>query len=136
MGDERWSRGTPSFPGWPPLTAALTQPQFNTTVCTVTGVLDADTAPDLGAALGRACRDANAHLVIDLSAVTSMTAEGLYTLLVARHRHRISDGGHLAVVIDLYSSAISELHLVSLKASFDVHRTLNEALRACGYADA
>ena len=135
MDDDRWTRETQSFLGWPPLTAALTQPQPNTTVGTVTGAIDVDTAPILGAALTRARGDCNAHLVIDLSAVTSMAAEGLYTLLVARHRHRISDGGHLAVVIDPWSRAISELHTVSLRASFDLHRTLTEALRSCAYVD-
>jgi hypothetical protein len=63
-----------------------------------------------------------------------MTAEGLYTLLVARHRHRISEGGYLAVVIHPHSSAIPELLTVSLKAAFDSHRTLPAALRACEYA--
>jgi hypothetical protein len=65
-----------------------------------------------------------------------MAAEGLYTLLVARHRHRTSNGGHLAVVVDPWSPAIPELHTVSLRVSFDLHRTLTEALRACAHADA
>ena len=135
MGDEHWTRGTQSFPGWPPLTAALTQPQPSTTVCTVTGSIDARTAPILGDALARARSDGNAHLVIDLSAVTSMDSEGLYTLLVARHRHIVSRGGHLAVVIDPNSPAIVELHTVSLRASFDLHHTLIDALDACADAD-
>ena len=131
MGDEGWARERRSFPGWPQLTAALAQPQPNTTVCTVTGVVDMDTVPILSAALAQAHRDGNLHLVIDLSAVTSMTAEGLYTLLVARHRHQMGDVGHLAVVVDPRSSAISELHAVSLRASFDLHHTIIEALQAC-----
>lgn len=135
VGDERWAHGTQSFPGWPPLTAALTQPQPFTTVCTVTGTVNVDTAPVLRDALARARGDGNAHLVIDLSAVTSMDSEGLYTLLVARHRHKVSHGGHLAVVIDPNSPAIVELHTVSLKASFDLHHTLIDALRACADAD-
>jgi hypothetical protein len=64
-----------------------------------------------------------------------MDSEGLYTLLVARHRHKVSHGGHLAVVIDPNSPAIVELHTVSLKASFDLHHTLIDALRACADAD-
>lgn len=134
MGDERWARATRWFPGRSPLTAALTQPQLNTTVCTVIGAIDLDTAPVLATALAHALRDSNAHLIIDLSAVTSMTAEGLYTLLVARHRHGMSDGGYLAVVMDPYSSAIPELLAVSLSASFDSHRTLTAALRVCEHA--
>ncbi len=131
MGNERWTCEDQPFSGWPPLTAALTQPQPNTTVCTVTGTIDETTAPILSDALAQARSDGNSHLVIDLSAVTSMDSEGLYTLLVARHRHRTGRGGHLAVVIDPCSPAIAELHAVSLKASFDQHRTLTEALHAC-----
>jgi anti-anti-sigma factor len=96
----------------------------------VTGVINADTAPSLNDALVRA-QGGDAHLVIDLSAVTSMDSDGLYILLVARHRHRTGGGGHLAVVIDSDSPAIPELCIVSLKASFDLHHTVAEALHAC-----
>lgn len=130
VGDERWARATQWFPASPPFTAALTQPQPDITVCTVVGGIDVDTASVLDAALTRALRDDNGNLVIDLSAVTSMTAEGLYTLLVARHRHGMSAGGYLAVVMDPYSPTIPELLAVSLTASFDSHRTLPAALRA------
>jgi anti-anti-sigma factor len=105
-------------------------------VCTVAGNIDEDTAPVLSDALDRARGDANAHLVIDLSAVISMDSDGLYTLLVARHRHRTSGGGHLAVVIDSGSPTIPELHIVSLNASFELHATLTEALHACVRWDA
>ncbi|MGH3696897.1 MAG: STAS domain-containing protein [Pseudonocardiaceae bacterium] len=131
VGNERCACETRPLPGWPPLTAALTQPQSNTTVCTVTGTIDVDLAPILSDALAQARGDGNAHLVIDLSAVTSMDSEGLYTLLVARHWHRTGHGGHLAVVVDPGSTAIVELLAVSLKAAFDLHHTLTGALHAC-----
>ncbi|HZA15817.1 MAG TPA: STAS domain-containing protein [Pseudonocardiaceae bacterium] len=132
MSDEPWCAGEqrPYPAGVSIITVALTHLQPRTTVCTVTGVINADTAPPLNDALVRA-QSAGAHLVIDLSAVTSMDSDGLYVLLVARHRHRTGGGGHLAVVIDPDSPAIPELCIVSLKASFDLHHTVAEAFRAC-----
>jgi len=87
-------------------------------------------------ALVEAQRDDNVHLVIDLSTVTSMNSAGPYTLLEARVKHNISGGGHLAVVADPASRAIPELQIVALKASFDFHSSLVEALRACARAGA
>src|SRR5918997_997367 len=78
----------------------------------------------------------NAHLVIDLSTVTSLDSAGLYALLEARHKHSISGGGHLAVVVDWNSQAIPELHIVALQATFDLHHNLTEALHACTSAGA
>jgi anti-anti-sigma factor len=104
----------------------------------VTGTINRDTMPVLRDALAEAQRNANAHLVIDLSAVTSMDSAGLYTLLAglytfleARHKHTLGGGGHLTVVIDSNSRAIPELYVVGLKASFDVHHDLTGALHAC-----
>ena len=132
VSDEPWCAGEqrPYPAGLPIITVALTQPQPRTTVCTVTGVINADTASPLNDALARA-QNAGAHLVIDLSAATFLDSDGLYILLVARHRHRTGGGGHLAVVIDPDSPAIPELCIVSLKASFDLHHTVAEAIHAC-----
>ena len=45
-----------------------------------------------------------------------MDSTGLYVLFEALHKHTISDGGHLAAVIDTNSRrAIPELHLVALE---------------------
>jgi hypothetical protein len=60
-----------------------------------------------------------------------MDSAGLYMLFVARHLHRTGGGGHLAVVINPNFPAIPELYIVSLKASFDLHHTVAEALHAC-----
>ncbi len=133
MSDKLWYISEPplSAAGKPPITTALTQPQPSTTVCTVTGMINADTVPHLNNALAEALSGDKAHLVIDLSAVTAMDSDGLYILLVARHQHRTGGGGHLAVVINPNSPAISDLYIVSLKASFDLHHTVAEALHAC-----
>jgi hypothetical protein len=86
-------------------------------------------------ALTEARQDDNVHLVIDLSAVTSMDSAGPYTLLEARFKHHIGGGGHLAVIADPDSHAIPELQIVALKASFDFHASLADALHACASAD-
>ena len=79
----------------------LSQSQPDTTVCTVTGKISGDTTPVLRDALAAARRDDNAHLVIDLSAVTSMDATGLYALFEALGKHNIGGGGHLASLLTL-----------------------------------
>lgn len=118
--------------GAPTITASLSRPQLDTTVCTVTGTINWDTMPLVRDVLVEAQRDDNVHLVIDLSTVTSMDSAGPYTLLEARFKHSIGGGGHLAVVADPNSQAIPELHIVALKAAFDFHSSLTEALHACG----
>ncbi|HEY3896775.1 MAG TPA: STAS domain-containing protein [Pseudonocardiaceae bacterium] len=115
-------------------TASLTAPQPNTTVCTVTGLIDADTKAILRDALAKACGDDNAHLVINLSPVTSMDSTGLYALLEARHKHDIGGGGHLAIVIDTNSEAIPELYIIGLQAAFEVHDDRAAALHVCAIA--
>lgn len=57
--------------GAPTITAALSRPQPDITVCTVTGTVNPDTTPILRKALAEGRQDDNAHLVIDLSTVTS-----------------------------------------------------------------
>ncbi len=132
MSGEEGSRETPPLqPGGQAITAALSRPQPDTTVCTVTGKLSGDTTPVLRDALTEARRDDNAHLVIDLSAVTSMDPTGLYALFEALHKHNIGAAGHLAVVVDSTSQAIHELHIVSLEAAFDLHHDVAGALHAC-----
>jgi anti-sigma B factor antagonist len=129
-----WSGKTPGCPaGASTLTAALSQPQPNTTVCTVTGKIIRDTTTLLRDVLTNARRDDNAHLVIDLSAVTSMDATGLYVLFGALNDHNLG-GGHLAVVVDPHSQALHELHIFALQAAFDLHHECARALHACANA--
>jgi anti-anti-sigma regulatory factor len=100
----------------------------------VTGAVNPDTTPILRIALAEGRRDDNAHLVIDLSTVTSLDSVGPYTLLEARHKHHINGGGHLAVVVDANSQVIQALHIVALQATFDLHHKLTEAVHACASA--
>jgi anti-anti-sigma factor len=123
----------PCAAGASTITAALSQPQPDTTVCTVIGKISGDVTPVLRAALTDARRDDNAHLVIDLSAVTSMDAIGLYVFFEALNEHNLG-GGHLAVVVDPHSQAIHELHIFALQAAFDLHHELARSLHACANA--
>ncbi len=135
MIDMEWSEQTSlCSSGRSATTVALSWPQHDTTVCTVTGTVDWNTTPLVRNALTEARQDDNIHLVIDLSAVTSMDAAGPYTLLEARFKHTSNGGGHLAVVLDPESRAIPELQTVALKAAFDFHATLADALHACASA--
>lgn len=130
-----WPRQTPPCPaGASKITTALSQLQPDTTVCTVTGKISGDATPVLGDAITQACCEGNAHLVVDLSAVTSMDATGLYGLFQALRKHNRCGGGHLAVVVDPRSQAIHELHTVALEAAFDLHHDLARALHACANA--
>lgn len=132
MIDTGWSPHTsPCSSGTPAITVALSRPEPDTTLCTVTGAVNWNTTPLVRDALTEARRDANVHLVIDLSAVTSMDAAGPYTLLEARFKHHLNGGGHLAVITDPNSHAIPELQIVALKAAFDFHASLLDALHAC-----
>jgi anti-anti-sigma regulatory factor len=134
---KKWSRETsPCYVRALTATAVLSRPQLNTTVCTVTGTLHTGTTPVLREALVEAQHDDNAHLVIDLSTIRSMDvdAAGLRTLLEARYTHDINGSGLMAVVVDSNSQAISELHIVTLEVTFDLHHNLTDALHACAVA--
>ena len=134
---EKWSPETEPCPaGALTITAVLSRPQHDTTACTVTGTLNADTTPVLRDALVEARRDDNAHLVIDLSTIISMDSAGLYTLLEACFKHNINGGGHLAIVVDSHTQSIPELYIVTLEVTFDLHHNLVDALHACVDADA
>ena len=112
----------------------VSRPQPQTTVCSVTGAVDWNARPVLTKALTDARQDDNAHLVIDLSAVTSMDSAGPYTLLEARVKHHLHGGGHLAIITNPNASTIPELQAVAIRAAFDVHPTLAHALDACAHA--
>lgn len=114
--------------------AILSCPQPDTTVCTVTGPIDTGTTPAMRDALAQAVRDDNAHLVIDLSAITFLDSTGLYALFTVRHKHQIYGNGHLAVVIDPNSHAIAEVYAIALEVIFDLHNDLAGALRVCAGA--
>jgi anti-anti-sigma regulatory factor len=116
----------------PALTVTLSRPQPNTTVCTLTGAVNWNTRPLLSNALTQARHD-NTHLVIDLSAVTTMNSAGPYTLLEARAKHHLNGGGQIAVITNPNSSAIPELQTVAIQAAFTVHPTLTDALHACAH---
>ena len=115
----------------PAITLTLSQPQPQTTVCTVTGTVDWSTQPVLRHALTEAAHGGVLYLVIDLSAVAAMDAAGPYTLLEARAQHRRRGRGQLAVIIEPNCCAIPDLHQVAIRAAFDIYPTVTDALHAC-----
>jgi anti-anti-sigma factor len=117
------------------IAATLSCPQPNTTVCTVTGNVDLTTVPLLANALTEAIHDDRPHLVVDLSAATLLDSAGLQAVVETLDRYQID--GHLAVVVDPYSEAVTAItrpEIIGLEGFLDMHRDLRGALRACAHA--
>lgn len=122
---------TPPF-GGPMVIATLSCPQPDTTVCRVTGRVDLVTAPVLADKVIEAVHDGQPHLVLDLSAVAVLDSIGLHAVFEALDRYDIE--GHLAVVADSRSTAISRPDISALGEIVDIHHDLASALRACARA--
>lgn len=114
------------------VTAALSCPRPNTTVCTVAGRIDLVTAPVLCDTLIEAVHDERLHLVIDLSAVDFVDTAGLQAIFESLDRYDID--GHVAVVVDSNSDAVTPLEIAALDEFLDRHGDLTRALQACARA--
>jgi anti-anti-sigma factor len=114
------------------VTATLSCPQPDTTVCTVAGKVDPVTAPVLTDKLIEAVHDGRSHLVIDLSAADVLDGAGLQAVFDALDRYDI--GGHVAVVVGSSSEAITLLDIIALDEFLDRHDDLAAALQACASA--
>lgn len=112
--------------------ATLSCPQPDTTVCTVTGKVDLVTAPALTDTLTEAVHDDRSHLVIDLSATELLDSTGLQAVFEALDRYDID--GHVAVVVNSNSEAITPLDITVLDEFLDRHDDLTGALQACASA--
>jgi anti-sigma B factor antagonist len=94
-------------------------------VVSVYDVVDAATAPELGAAIDKALDGAPAGLVLDLTGVTFLASAGMTTLMKAKER--AGERG-FAVVAD--SPATSRpLRLLGLDSELALCATVDEALR-------
>lgn len=113
----------------PMVVATLSCPQPDTAVCRVTGSVDLFTAPVLAGRLIEAIHDGRPHLVIDLSAVAVLDSAGLHAVFDALDRYEID--GHLAIVIDSRSEAITRPEISELSEIVDIHHDLSSAMRAC-----
>jgi anti-anti-sigma regulatory factor len=122
----------PRLPDEHRVTATLSCPQPDTTVCTVTGRVDLVTAPILTDMLAEAVHDDRVHLVIDLSAAALLDSAGLQAVFEALDRHDID--GHVAVVVDSNSEAITSPEIAALDEFLDRHDDLAGALQACARA--
>ncbi|MGH3870829.1 MAG: STAS domain-containing protein [Pseudonocardiaceae bacterium] len=114
------------------VSATLSCPQPDTTVCTVTGRVDLITAPILIDTLTEAVHDDHSHLVIDLSAVTVLDPAALRTILEALDSYHID--GHVAVVVNSGDEAITAPEMSALAELLDMHDDLAGALQACARA--
>jgi anti-sigma B factor antagonist len=90
------------------------------------------TAPVLAASLIEAINDDRPHLVIDLSHVTLLDSTGLHAVLDALDFYDID--GHLAIVIDSRSDAITRPEISELSEIIDIHHDVPSAMRACARA--
>jgi anti-anti-sigma factor len=116
----------------PIVITTLSCSQPDTAVCRVTGSVDLVTAPVLAASLIEAVHDDRPHLVIDLSAVTHLDSTGLHAVLDALDFYDID--GHLAIVIDSRSDAITRPEISELSEIVDIHHDPASAMRACARA--
>ncbi|MBV8541197.1 MAG: STAS domain-containing protein [Pseudonocardiales bacterium] len=101
-------------------------------MCGVVGGVVLATAPDLADKLGEAVHDGRPHVVIDLSAVTVHDSIGLQAVFAALDSCDIE--GHLAVVVDPRSAAVTRPDITALGDVIDIHHDLAGALRACARA--
>ena len=116
-----------TMPGRRMVTATLSCPQPDTTVCTVTGQVDLVTAAELTDTLTAAVHDDRSHLVIDLSAADVLDSAGLQAVFEILDTYDIP--GHVAAVVDPSSEAGT-----ALDELLDRHNDLTAALRACASA--
>ena len=114
------------------VTATLSCPRPNTTMCTVTGRIDLVTASALSDTLIEAVHDERPHLVIDLSAVDFVDSASLHAIFESLDRYDIA--GHVAVVVDPNSEAVTPLEIAALDEYLDRHGDLTRALQACARA--
>ncbi|MGH3777546.1 MAG: STAS domain-containing protein [Pseudonocardiaceae bacterium] len=112
--------------------ATLSCPQLDTIVCTVTGRIDPVTAQIVTDTLTEAVHDDRPHLVIDLSGAALLDSAGLQAVFEALDKHDID--GHVAVVVDSNSEAITSPEITALDELLDRHDDLAGALRACASA--
>lgn len=123
----------PSFRlGGSMVTATVSSPQPNTTVCEVVGSVGLVSGPYLAGKFSEAVHDGRPHVVIDLSAVILLDSRGMQIIFAALDCLDI--GGHLAVVIDPRSAMITRSDITALGEVIDIHHDLASALRACARA--
>lgn len=113
----------------PTVVATISWPQPDTALCRVTGTVALSTAPVLASRLIETVHEGRPHLIIDLSAVAFLDSTGLHAALDILDSYDID--GHLAVVIDPRSEALSRPELSVLSEIVDIHHDLASALRTC-----
>jgi anti-sigma B factor antagonist len=116
----------------PTVVATVSCPQSDTALCRVTGTVGLITAPALASRLIEAVHEGRPHIVIDLSAVAVLDSTGLHAALDILDSYNID--GHLAIVIDSRSEALTRPEINELSEIVDIHHDLASALRTCARA--
>ena len=116
----------------PMIIATVSSPQSDTTVCRLTGSVNLVATSVLADTLSEAVQDGQPHVVIDLSAIALLDSIGLHVVVEALASCDIN--GHLAVVVDPFSAAITRPDIIGLGEVIDIHDDLVGALRACARA--
>ncbi|MGH3830799.1 MAG: STAS domain-containing protein [Pseudonocardiaceae bacterium] len=101
-------------------------------MCGVVGSVVLATAPRLADKLSEAVHVGRPHVVIDLSAVTLLDSIGMQIIFAVLDSCHID--GHLAVVVDPRSAAVTRSDITALGEVIDIHHDLAGALRACARA--
>src|SRR4051794_31076676 len=102
------------------------------TLASVSGDIDAYTAPELRAALLGLVQDSRLHIVIDMSGVSFLDSTGLGVLIGTLNRQRKSGGSlGLAAISD---RVFKIFRITSLDTVFDIHPDVDDALKAAAQA--
>mgnify|MGYP000194528028 CR=1 FL=1 len=104
----------------------LTRVVDDVVIVTVADAVDANTAPELGAAIDQALDSAPPALVVDLTAVTFLASAGMTVLMKGREQAGSAVG--FAVVADGPATA-RPLRVLGLDDELALCATLDEALR-------
>ena len=96
-------------------------------IIAASGELDAATAPELEAALGRAMEAGAKRVVIDLKGASFIDSSGLATLVRALKRMRAGSGD--LVLADLRPAVRKVFDLTRLDKAFDIYPSRSEAVQ-------
>lgn len=115
----------PAFPAGRSVLGVSSDVVDGVVVLSVHDVVDAATAPELGAAIDKVLDAGPAALVLDLTAVSFLASAGMTTLMKAKER-----AGDLGFAVVADGPATSRpLRLLGLDTELAVCATVDEALR-------
>lgn len=112
------------------LHVTITDIATGVTCCTLTGVVDLATGPQLEKELMEAIGLQDCHVVLDVSELEFIGSIGL-RIISEIHKELEASQRHLALVADDNVVVIRPLQVMGLDKILDIHRELSAAVRAC-----